>query len=137
EKMQHAVAKDEWRIIGEDARATDEGRAIALREPQLATAEATLAAAKSAQERAQLSVGRTGVSAPFNAWVQSESVELGQLVGPQNQLATLIGTDAYWIQVAVGIEKLPVLAIPGLRGATTGSLVEVRQGAGAAEVVKQ
>ena len=38
---------------------------------------------------------------PFNAVVQEEFVDEGQLVSPQTQLATLIGTDRFWVQVSV------------------------------------
>ncbi len=139
EQMQHRVAQDEWAIIGEDERATPEGRAIALRQPQLETARASLAAARSARERAELNVGRTTVNAPFDAWVQSENVELGQLVSPQTQAATLIGTEAYWIQVAVSLEALAHISIPGLRGvaAEDGALATVTQGSGKAQVSRQ
>lgn len=125
ERIQRDVAKDEWRIIGEDQNATEEGRSLALHEPQLQAAEASLAAARSARSQAQLSVGKTSLSAPFNAWVQSEFVEVGQLVGPQSQIATLIGTDAYWVQVSVPAEQLRALSLPGRReGAVSKALVK-------------
>jgi len=41
-----------------------------------------------------------------------ERVDLGQLVGPQSQIATLVGTDAFWVQVSIPIDKLPYVKLP-------------------------
>lgn len=114
ERARGEIAKDEWQIIGEDQRATDLGRQLALRKPQLAAAEASLEAAESAAATARLSLSRTSVRAPFNAMVQSENVDPGQVVAPGSQLVTLVGTDKAWVRVAVPVESLKYVRIPGV-----------------------
>jgi RND family efflux transporter MFP subunit len=109
---------------------------LALHEPQLQAAEASLAAARSARAQAELSVGKTNLRAPFNAWVQSEFVEVGQLVGPQSQIATLVGTDAYWVQVSVPAEQLRALTLPGQSEDAVSSAV-VKQNIGTKTVVRE
>jgi len=114
EKSRKEIAKQEWEIIGEDANVSSEDRALALREPQLEVAKAAVESAESAQAQANLALGRTSLSAPFNAIVQSENVDVGQLVSPASQLAVLVGTDAYWVQVSVPVEQLAWIDVPGL-----------------------
>jgi len=129
------IARQEWDIIGEDANATQQDRALALRRPQMDAAKAAVEAARSAQAQARLALVRTGLSAPFNALVQTENVDLGQLVSPASQLAVLVGTDAYWVQVAVPIEQLPWLDVPGLNvGEDDGSEARVWKEVGGARV---
>jgi multidrug efflux pump subunit AcrA (membrane-fusion protein) len=114
EKSRKEIAKQEWEIIGEEANASPEGRALALREPQLEVAEAAVESAESARAQAKLALGRTGIAAPFNGFIQAENVDVGQLVSPASQLAVLVGTDAFWIQVSIPVEQLAWIDVPGL-----------------------
>ena len=114
EQGRKAIAKEEWEIIGEDPNASKEGRALALRDPQLATAKANLAAAKSAHSQARRAVGKTTLKAPFAGIVRSENVDIGQLVAPGTTLATLVASDHFWVQVAVPVDKLGQIDVPGL-----------------------
>jgi multidrug efflux pump subunit AcrA (membrane-fusion protein) len=135
ERGRRKFAEQEWEIIGEDRNATEQDRALALRKPQLEAAKAAVEAARAARSRANLTLGRTGMAAPFNAFVQSENVDVGQLVSPVSQLAVLIGTDAFWVQVAVPLEQLPWIDVPGLNvGKDEGSLATVWQQVGSARV---
>ena len=56
--------------------------------------------------------------------VQSEAIDVGQVVGPQSRVATLVGTDAFWVKVAIPVSHLKRLAIPGLN-ADKGGEVEI------------
>ncbi len=113
EKARKEIAKQEWEIIGEDPNSTEEGKALALRQPQLDAAKANLEAAKSAQAQAKLAVSKTVLRAPFTGFVKSESVDVGQLVTPQTPLATLVGSERFWVQVSVPVDKLSAIDIPG------------------------
>ena len=93
ERSRQRIAADEWKIIGEDKNATDEGRALALRQPQLKSAEASLSAAESSLSTAQLALTRTTLKVPFDCIVTQESVELDQVNAPGRALATLVATD--------------------------------------------
>jgi len=66
---------------------------------QTAVAESRLATAK-------LALARTNVKAPFDAIVLSESVETGQLVSPQDTVATLAATDVFWVEAAIPVARL-------------------------------
>ena len=126
EQARQGVAKREWEIIGEDANANELGKELALRKPQLHVAEANVNAAKSGLGQARLAVGKTSLRAPFNGFVKAEAVDVGQLVTQQTPLATLVGSDRFWVQVSVPVEKLAFIDVPGLN---------VEQGKGASATI--
>jgi len=110
EESRRRVAAREWQLLGEDVDDIDEqGRALALREPFVANAEVAVDAAESALQRARLDLSRTTVTAPFNAVVQSENVDVGQVIGTNAAVASLVGTDVFWIQASVPVDALPWL----------------------------
>jgi multidrug efflux pump subunit AcrA (membrane-fusion protein) len=78
--------------------------------------------------RATLNVSRTRLRAPFPAVVVSESADPGQFLGPGAGVAVLAGTDAAWVTVAVPLDRVSSLEIPGVEGHT---------GAGSAATVTQ
>jgi RND family efflux transporter MFP subunit len=123
------VAEAEWKLFGEEVPEDMADPALALREPQLESARAELARAKARLEQAQLNLDRSTVQAPFDAFVESESAEIGQLVGPQAPIATLIGIERFWVEVPVPVARLGDIEIPGYN-AQVGSPVLVRQDAG-------
>ena len=138
EQSRREVARKEWEIVGEDGDATALGRDLALRKPQFAAAEKAVESAKSARAQAKLSLGRTGLVAPFNCFVKSENVDVGQLVAPASQLATLVGTDEFWVQVAVPVDKIAAIDVPGLNvGEGEGARADVWQEVGQARVKRQ
>lgn len=133
EQNQGQIAKREWELLGnKNVKASP----IALREPQLRTAEVQVKSAESGLRRARLALERTTVRAPFNALVLQEAVEVGQVVAPGAQAATLIGTDRFWITAQVPVEQLAYLTIPGGE-AREGSAVTVVQDLGGSVVVKK
>lgn len=136
ETARKEIAKEEWAIIGEDMRSSAEGKALALREPQLDAAKVNVEAAKSAQAQAKLSVSKTTLRAPFNGFVKAEAVDIGQLVTPQTPLATLVGTDQFWVQVSVPVDKLGVIQVPGFN-AKTGSKATIAQEVGGVRLERE
>lgn len=132
ERAYGKVAKQEWALMG-DAKA--DGR-LASREPQREAAEVSLEAARSVLERSKLDLGRTVLRAPFNATVQSESVEKGELASPSQVVATLVGTDALWVRVSLPVEYLGLIGVPG-QGAGEGAAARVVQRLGDRGVVER
>jgi RND family efflux transporter MFP subunit len=116
EKGQAAVAQQEWKLLEDSVPTTEEGKELALRKPQIEKAEASLKAAKSGVRKAEINLSRTRITAPFNSIVLTENVDMGQVVGPQSQVAMLAGTDVYWIQVSVPVEYLSKINIPKRMG---------------------
>ena len=95
-----------------------------------AVAEADVAAAKAALENARIDLERTTISAPFNGIVIAKNVEVGAQVTMQSALLQLVGTDEYWVQASVAVDRLGWIDIPSGPG-QTGSPVRVRRQQGA------
>jgi RND family efflux transporter MFP subunit len=115
EQGRKSVAHREWKLLGDDAPHDDKGKSLALREPQIRNARAGVKAAESGLEQARISLERTRLRAPFNAVVRTEGVEVGQVVRPGQTVATLVGTDQWWVQVSLPADELGWLEVPGAR----------------------
>lgn len=129
ERGHQEVAKREWELLnrGRPAKAAD--LELALRKPHLRKAEADLAAARAELKQAELNLARTKITAPFNAIVRTKSVEQGSHISAQEQLAELVGTDEYHIQVSIPLDRLKWLTIPRKSG-EPGSEVRILYGNG-------
>jgi len=131
EASRKEIAQREWQLLS-NPKGTSEARApnpLAVRDPQMKTAEVSVDAAKSALDSAKLNVSRTGLVAPFNAFVQRAAADRGQLVSPGSQIATLVGIDRCWVQISVPLENLAYIRVPGLN-ADEGSAANVFQQVG-------
>ena len=106
------VARQEWSLLYPERTANAQEEELALRKPHLAKARSDLAAARAELEQARLNLSRTGIFAPFNAIVRSTHVDVGSQVSTQDALAQLVGTDEYWIQVSLPVERLAWIQIP-------------------------
>jgi RND family efflux transporter MFP subunit len=129
EESRQAIAKKEWTLLGTDVPATDSERDMALRKPQLENAKAALVSARSLLKKARLDVSRTRITAPFHAFVRDKSVDTGQYVMAGSKLATLVGTDEFWVQISVPFRQVSQIAIPGIN-ATDGASARIIQEAG-------
>ncbi len=137
EKGRARVAQREWKLLDKGIKTTNLGRSLALRKPHLQAAEARVKAAESALEQARLRVERTVVRAPFNAIVRAKRAALGQLVGPQTPLASLVATDRFLVQVSVPVEQLSWIAVPGLNAKEGAPANIVQQVGGKAGVARK
>lgn len=126
EQSRKRVAEREWSMF-QDKNKSTANKQLALREPQLRSATVALKSAKSGLKRARLSVERTLLRAPFEGRVQSRYAELGQMVAPGTPLLSFVGTNSYWVQVSIPVERLAWISIPGVSGQTVGSDVKVHQ----------
>lgn len=111
-----SVAQREWELLNGTKPQQEEELELALRKPHLDKARADLAAAQADLKKAVLELERTRITAPFNAMVRSKSVDLGSQVTPQEPLAELVGTDAYWIRISVPVDRLAWIQIPTKAG---------------------
>ncbi len=112
EKGQRTVAEKEFALAKDMVRPEGEAKELALREPQIASARAQVESAREALQQARRKLGDTSVKAPLNALVQDGSVEVGQLVGPGAPLATLVGTDTFWVEASVSLGELEWFDVP-------------------------
>lgn len=106
------VARREWSLLSSGEPADGPEAELALRKPHLAKAQSDLVAARADLEQARLDLARTDVIAPFNAIVREKHVAVGSQVTTQDALAELVGTDEYWIQVSLPVERLAWIRIP-------------------------
>lgn len=127
------VAKREWELFQDEVEEGAQDPSLALRKPQLKSAQVAVQAARARLEQAQLALERTSVEAPFDAFVQTESIDLGQTVGTQTPVATLVGTDKFWVRASVPVDKISYVNIPGVN-AQEGSPAVVKQDVGAEHI---
>lgn len=106
------IAKREMELFQSGKSASKTDRALALRKPHLANARASLKAAKAALAKARLDLERTEIKAPFNALIQEKQIDLGANISPQTPLATLVGTDQYYVEASVPANHLQQIKIP-------------------------
>ena len=91
----------------EIAKATIEADALALESAKSAVKSAEVGLA-----RAKLDLVRTEVRVPFNAVVVDRTVTVGAQVSPQTRLAGLVDADAFWVEVALPLDRTPWIAMP-------------------------
>lgn len=116
------VAKKEFTLLNEEV--STEEQALMLREPQLERSRAALQSAQAKLAQADLDLQRTVVKAPFNAIVMSRNVNLGTRVTPATPLATLVGSDAYWVEASIPASQLKWIDTDRVDG-TPGSPVRI------------
>jgi len=126
EEGRQVIAQREWKLVGRSQRQPAANETLALRKPHLANSKAALAGARSGLERARLNVERSVIRCPFNAIVREEFVDVGQIVNPQTAIARLIGTDQFWIQVSIPVDKLARVRLPDQQGlgASTATIIQ-------------
>lgn len=110
EEGRRKLAKQELELLGDSIRGIN--RALVLREPQSASLESQLRAARAAVDRAQLDLKRTKIIAPFDAQVLRRAVNVGSQVGPGDDLGQLVGIDQYWVIAAVPVRNLRWIQFP-------------------------
>ncbi|MGH0033874.1 MAG: efflux RND transporter periplasmic adaptor subunit [Myxococcota bacterium] len=134
EEGNQSVARLEYELLGEAV--PDEDRELVLRLPQLETVRARVASAEAALAQARLDLERTEVRAPFDALVRARSTELGARVDPGTDLATLVETGAYWVEVLVPVTQLRWIEIPRTSG-EPGSLARVHGPGGGPVTIRE
>lgn len=100
-------AKREWRDLGSKT-AND----LFLRKPQVARAEAQLAAAKAEARQARLNLARTAISVPFNGRVRSTDVNRGQYVSPGQAIARVYSTESAEVRLPLTDRQVGLLNLP-------------------------
>ncbi len=127
-ESQAAIARLEWERL--DLQPQEGANPLALYEPQMKNARASIASARAVLEQARLNLDRTTISAPFDARILGEQVDIGQIVRPGTKLATLTGSHVAEVIVSIPMEDLPWLSIPVSERDTIGSsaVVALRYG---------
>lgn len=88
EKARGRVAESEWRSFTEG-----KAPALGLRQPQLASALASVQSAEAELDRARRDLARTEIRAPYDGMVRSRNANLGQFISRGSQLGMIYGTE--------------------------------------------
>ncbi len=112
EQGRQVIARREWNLLEDEIDTSVIGKSLALREPHLRLVKAKVDKAESRLAAAELELKRTTLRAPFNALIIEEFIDRGQLVSKQTPLATLAGTDQFWLQVSVPVSVLKRISFP-------------------------
>ena len=107
EKAEARVAQQEWKQLGRGR-----GSALALREPQIAEAEAAVAAAHAVVESARRNISRTEIRAPYAGRIRHKNADVGQFVVVGGSLATIYAVDAAEVRLPLPDEELAFLNLP-------------------------
>jgi len=121
------VSAREWNLLMGSEEASKSESELALRKPHLEKAKANLRAATAKLKQAELDLARTTIKAPFAAMIQTKSTDIGSAISRQKSLATLIGTDEFWIQASVPVDRLDWITIPTIE-TTQGASVRITGG---------
>ncbi|MCH2135552.1 MAG: efflux RND transporter periplasmic adaptor subunit [Phycisphaerales bacterium] len=116
ERGRGRIARRDWELLGGiagDLELDEASSQLALRGPHLKEREAALAAAQSRVDQARLALERTRITVPFPALVRTRTGVEGSMVGPASVIATLVGTDMWWVEVGVPLDELTRLEVPG------------------------
>ncbi|MDP3877888.1 MAG: efflux RND transporter periplasmic adaptor subunit [Methylobacter sp.] len=125
EQGQQAIVRREFQLLG--AELNEQEQELVLRKPHLTAAKAALTAAESALKQAHLDLERTRPVAPFNAIITTRNANLGAWMSAFSTgtpLARLVGTDSFWINASIPVDKLRWFNIPGINS-ETGSPVKI------------
>jgi RND family efflux transporter MFP subunit len=107
ERQEAALALAEWALLGDG-----EPTPLAVREPQILEAEASLEAARASLEQAEYDLERTIVRAPYAGRVRQETIDLGQFVSRGNPVATVYSVEAAEVRLPVSDSELAFVDLP-------------------------
>jgi RND family efflux transporter MFP subunit len=109
EQAEAQVAADEWRGLSSEG---DVAADLTLRVPQMAEAEAALAAAGADLLQAERNLERTAIKAPYAGRVRSKSVDVGQYVVPGTPMGVIYSVDVAEIRLPLPDRDLEFLDLP-------------------------
>ncbi|MDD9948783.1 MAG: efflux RND transporter periplasmic adaptor subunit [candidate division Zixibacteria bacterium] len=112
------IARAEYAQFRRDQTDIAKANPLALWEPQLEAARASVARDSAVLADAELALARTKVRAPFRGVVQTESIDVGQFVVAGQSVGRLYATDA--VEVVVPLSDANAALIPGLWGLEAG-----------------
>ncbi len=107
EQAEADLARQDWQALGRG-----DPPPLAVREPQLAQARASLAAAQAGVRSAELDLARTNVRAPFTGRIRERRANVGDYVSPGAPVAVMFATDAMEVRVPLTDADLTSLRVP-------------------------
>lgn len=117
------LARKEWHALNPGN--ANEANPLVVYEPQLKSARAQRDAARANVRQAELNLQRTRVYAPFDCYVRSEQLEIGQFLNVGSPVAAVAGLGEVEIVVPLPLDELVWLQVPRGGSKQTGSLARV------------
>ena len=108
EKARAVQAVENWKRLGKTGLPGD----LVLRKPQLAEANARVAAAKADLIRAERDLERTQIRAPYAGRVLTQEVDVGQYVNPGTTLGLCYAVDYVEIRLPLTNRQLAFIDLP-------------------------
>ena len=107
EEAEAEVAREEWKELG-----AGDATALTLHEPQLIDAQAAVAAAEAALDRAMRDLDRAEIKAPYAGRIRQKSVDVGQFVAVGSSVATVYAIDSAEVRLPLPDAELAYLNLP-------------------------
>ena len=101
-------AREDWQRLGNEG----EAPALVLREPQLQAARARIASAESTLAKAELSLERTDIVAPFAGRILRNLADVGQVVTNNSPVADVYSTNIVEIRLPLRNRDLGYIDLP-------------------------
>jgi RND family efflux transporter MFP subunit len=101
-------AQADWQRLGNGKKAS----ALVLRKPQLEAAKAKVLSAQAQLDKAELSLERTKIIAPYAGRILKKQVDLGQVVSANTQLASIFAVDYVEIRLPIKNKDLALINLP-------------------------
>ena len=108
EQARSEQAEQDWQRLGNKQKASD----LVLRKPQLLAAESAVYSAKAQLVKAELSLERTEIKAPYTGRVLNKSADIGQFVSANTQLAEIFAVDYVEVRLPIKNSDLPYVDLP-------------------------
>ncbi len=115
EQGQQAIARREFELLGSNL--SEQEMELVLRKPHLKAAASKVGAAKASLRQAELDLKRTLTVAPFDAIILQRNANIGSWISTFSTgtpLAKLAGTQSFWVDASVPMDKLKWISIPGI-----------------------
>lgn len=98
----------DWEVLNLSEQPND----LALRKPQLKSAQASVAAYQARLQRATIDLERTRIRAPYAGLVLEKQVDVGQYVSPGNVMARIYAVDFVEIRLPLSNEQVGFVELP-------------------------
>ncbi|MEM6627524.1 MAG: efflux RND transporter periplasmic adaptor subunit [Pseudomonadota bacterium] len=109
EEAEAELARRDWLELNGDL---SQALPLNLREPQLAQARASFAAAKADLDMALLNLQRTEIRAPFQGRLRTRSADIGQYVTPGSAVARIFSTSVAEVRLPLTDVEFGRLGLP-------------------------
>ncbi len=101
-------AEADWKRLGNG----QAPNALVLRQPQYEAAKAQVLSAQALLDKVTLALERTKIIAPYAGRILNKSVDIGQVISSNTQLADIFAVDSVEIRLPIKNKDLPLMKLP-------------------------